>query len=33
VKKVDRKKLEQLRVARDYEALEYYIVTCLMGRG
>ena len=33
VKKVDRKKLEQLRAARDYEALEYYIVTCLMGRG
>ena len=32
VKKVDRKKLEQLRAARDYEALEYYIVTCLMGR-
>jgi len=33
VKKVDRKKLEQLRAARDYEALEYYIVTCLKGRG
>jgi len=32
VKKVDRKKLEQLRAARDYEELEYYIVSCLMGR-
>ena len=32
VKKVDRKKLEQLRAARDYEELEYYIVSCLMGK-
>jgi xylose isomerase len=32
VKKVDRKKIEQLRAARDYEELEYYIVSCLMGR-
>jgi xylose isomerase len=32
VKKVDRKRLEQLRAARDYEELEYYIVSCLMGR-
>jgi xylose isomerase len=32
VKKVDRKKLEQLRASRDYEALEYYIVSCLMGK-
>ncbi|MGO9310792.1 MAG: TIM barrel protein [Spirochaetia bacterium] len=31
-KKVDRKKLAQLRAARDYEALEYYIVSSLMGR-
>jgi xylose isomerase len=32
VKKVDRRKLDQLRAARDYEELEYYIVSCLMGR-
>jgi xylose isomerase len=32
VKKVDRKKLEKLRADRDYEALEYYIVSCLMGK-
>ena len=32
VKKVDRKKLESLRASRDYEELEYYIVSCLMGR-
>jgi xylose isomerase len=33
VKKVDRKKLEALRASRDYEELEYYIVSCLLGRG
>jgi len=32
VKKVDRRKLEALRASRDYEELEYYIVSCLMGR-
>ncbi len=32
VKKVDRKKIEQFRAARDYEALEYYIISSLMGR-
>ena len=32
VKKVDRKKIEALRASRDYEELEYYIVSCLMGR-
>ncbi len=32
VKRVDRRKLEQMRAARDYEALEYYIVSCLMGK-
>jgi xylose isomerase len=32
VKKVDRKRLEKLRADRDYEALEYYIVSCLMGK-
>jgi xylose isomerase len=32
VKKVDRRKLEALRASRDYEDLEYYIVSCLMGR-
>jgi len=32
VKKVDRKKLESMRASRDYEELEYYIVSCLMGR-
>jgi xylose isomerase len=32
VKKVDRKKIEQLRAERDYEELECYIVSCLMGR-
>lgn len=31
-KKLDRKKLEALRASRDYEELEYYIVSCLMGR-
>jgi xylose isomerase len=32
VKKVDRKKIADLRAARDYEELEYYIVTAIMGR-
>jgi xylose isomerase len=32
VKKVDKKKLEELRASRDYEALEYYIVSCIMGK-
>ncbi len=32
VKKVDRRKLEEMRASRDYEELEYYIVSCLMGR-
>jgi xylose isomerase len=32
VKKVDRKRLESLRASRDYEELEYYVVSCLMGR-
>lgn len=32
VKKVDRKKLDSLRLSRDYEELESYIVSCLMGR-
>jgi len=32
VKKVDRKKLEELRASRSCEELEYYIVSCLMGR-
>ena len=32
VKKVDRKKIEAFRESRDYEALEYYINSCLMGR-
>jgi xylose isomerase len=32
VKKVDRKKIEQLRASRNYEELEYYIVSCIMGR-
>ena len=32
VKKVDRKKIENLRVSRDYEELEAYIVACLMGK-
>jgi xylose isomerase len=32
VKKVDRKKLADLRASRNYEELEYYIVSCIMGR-
>jgi xylose isomerase len=32
VKKVDRKKIADLRAARDYEALEYYIASAIMGR-
>ena len=32
VKKVDRKKIADLRAARDYEELEYYIVSAIMGR-
>jgi len=32
VKKVDRRKLEALRAARDYEELEYYIISCIMGK-
>jgi xylose isomerase len=32
VKRVDRKKLEDFRTARDYEALEYYILSCIMGK-
>jgi len=32
-KRVDRRKIEQLRASRDYEALEYYILSCLMGKG
>jgi len=32
VKRVDRRRVEQLRADRDYEALEYYIVSCLMGK-
>ncbi len=32
VKNVDRKKIEAMRASRDYEELEYYIVSCLMGR-
>lgn len=32
VKKVDRKKIADLRASRDYEALEAYIVSCLMGK-
>jgi xylose isomerase len=32
VKRVDRKKVEELRASRDYEELEYYIVSCIMGR-
>lgn len=32
VKKVDRRKVEALRASRDYEELEYYIVSCLLGR-
>ncbi len=32
VKRVDRKKVEELRASRNYEDLEYYIVSCLMGR-
>jgi len=32
VKKVDRAKIAALRAARNYEELEYYIVSCLMGK-
>ncbi len=32
VKKVDRRKVEALRASRDYEELERYIVSCLMGK-
>jgi xylose isomerase len=32
VKKVDRKKIADLRAARDYEELEYYIVSAIMGK-
>jgi xylose isomerase len=32
VKKVDRRKLAELRASRNYEELEYYIVSCLMGK-
>jgi xylose isomerase len=32
VKKVDRKKLADLRASRNYEELEYYIISCIMGR-
>jgi xylose isomerase len=32
VKKVDRKKIAELRAARNYEELEYYIISALMGR-
>jgi xylose isomerase len=32
VKKVDRKKLAELRASQSYEDLEYYIVSCLMGK-
>ena len=32
VKKVDRRKIAELRAARNYEELEYYIVSCLMGK-
>jgi len=32
VKRVDRKKVEELRASRDYEELEYYIISSIMGR-
>jgi xylose isomerase len=32
VKRVDRKKLADLRASRNYEELEYYIVSCIMGK-
>lgn len=32
VKRVDRKKIAELRASRDYEALEYYIISCIMGK-
>jgi xylose isomerase len=32
VKRVDRKRIAELRAARDYEALEYYIISCIMGK-
>jgi xylose isomerase len=32
VKRVDRRRVEELRAARDYEELEYYIVSCLLGK-
>jgi xylose isomerase len=32
VKKVDRKKIAELRASRNYEELEYYIITAIMGK-
>ena len=32
VKRVDRTRIEELRASRDYEELEYYIISCIMGK-
>jgi xylose isomerase len=32
VKKVDRKRIAELRASRNYEDLEYYIISCIMGK-
>ncbi len=32
VKRVDRTRIEALRASRDYEELEYYIISCIMGK-